>query len=172
MTKSNACRFLGAEYEAKLRAGLLEKVLDRSSVKKMKEDFNDFILDRNNDQIPEGLSVPNVARSHRYGATTPARIEFSNGQSNLNLNHSRVAGLRQFAAANSIASPSSPGVHGAVKIRDHVRKGTVNDWKNHLTPEQNARLESRILTEMAAEFPEIIEKWRHYGVFDPLPSCS
>lgn len=131
-------RFLGEEYAQKLEAGLLDKVLDRSSLKTMQEGYKDFGLDTNDESIPEAI--------------------------------------RHFAACNKVAEPAKASdaaseknaSDGRVQFKNHVRKGAVNDWKNHFTPEMNRRMDERIIAEVQPEFPELVEKWRQYGVFDPL----
>ncbi|KAH9381564.1 hypothetical protein HPB48_015850 [Haemaphysalis longicornis] len=43
-----------------------------------------------------------------------------------------------------------------------VRKGVVGDWKTHLTPEMNDRLNRKILEKLAGtELPEV---WKRHGV--------
>lgn len=76
------------------------------------------------------------------------------------------AGLRDFAACNE--TTTSSGETSALKFDSHLRKGTVNDWRNHLTPEMNACLEDKIKRIIEPEFPDLIEKWREHGVFKPL----
>ncbi|OQR76009.1 sulfotransferase 1C2-like [Tropilaelaps mercedesae] len=120
-------RFLGKPYEEKLKAGLLEKVIEQSSVKKMRETFKEFKIDYDIDELPEGM--------------------------------------RQFAMCNATAV-------SVFEIKDHIRKGSVNDWKNYLTADQNRRLEALMLSTLAEEFPELISQWRKHGVFDALPIKS
>ncbi|XP_077538505.1 sulfotransferase 1C2-like [Haemaphysalis longicornis] len=43
-----------------------------------------------------------------------------------------------------------------------VRKGVVGDWKNHFSPEQNARLEQKILERCSKT--DLIDTWRQHGV--------
>ncbi|XP_003746503.1 sulfotransferase 1C2 [Galendromus occidentalis] len=122
-------RFLGNDLEAKLKTqGLLEKVLERSSIKTMKEGLKDFALNKDDPSLPEGL--------------------------------------RAFAESNEVKTAS--GSTSALKFDSHLRKGAVNDWRNLLTPEMNACLEAKIKRIIEPEFPELIEKWRQHGVFEPL----
>jgi len=122
-------RFLGEEYETKLKNGLLEKVVDMSSIQKMKSDYSEFKLNPQDEKLPEGI--------------------------------------RQFAECNLQADAAAKS-SGSVEFKDFVRKGQVNDWRNHFTPEMNSKIEEKIRTMIEPEFPEIVEKWRQCGVFEPL----
>ncbi|KAH6929347.1 hypothetical protein HPB50_026829 [Hyalomma asiaticum] len=43
-----------------------------------------------------------------------------------------------------------------------VRKGIVGDWKSHFSPEQNARLEKKILERLSDT--DLVDTWRKHGV--------
>lgn len=56
--------------------------------------------------------------------------------------------------------------HGATQAHpstaNWVRKGVVGDWKNHFSPEQNARLEQKVLERCSQT--DLIDTWRKHGV--------
>lgn len=52
----------------------------------------------------------------------------------------------------------------AVKISSFVREGLVGGWKEMLTPSMNERLEKKIRELLEPVCPEIVDKWRHYGI--------
>ncbi|XP_065294569.2 sulfotransferase 1C4-like [Dermacentor albipictus] len=47
-------------------------------------------------------------------------------------------------------------------IANFIRKGIVGDWKNHFSPEQNARLENKIL--VLLRDTDLVDTWRKHGV--------
>jgi len=118
-------KFLDDAVYEKLSNGLIDKVIEASSIKNMKEAYKNFEFD---------VTDPSI-----------------------------TGGIRNFIEANILEQGQT-----TVSFEGHVRKGNVNDWRVHLTPEMNARMEKRIRDELEPQFPDLIEKWRLCGVFDSL----
>ena len=45
-----------------------------------------------------------------------------------------------------------------------MRKGIINDWKNHLTDSMNQRIEEETYRRLRAVCPKLLTKWEGLGI--------